>query len=967
MIKTDVEEEAKVFLSYSREDRERASDIADALRSRHFAVFKDTDDIFPTEEWRTRLGELIEEADTILFLLSPHSAASEVCAWEVDYATSLNKRIAPLVIEDVERNAIPPLLARLNFIFCTPRDTFESAVDTLASALSTDIDWIREHTRLAGLARRWAEAGRPARLLLRGQDIADAEGWRDGRPKEAPAVTSIQAAYAAESRKAAGRRQRTWIAGSLAAAVFATLLAVFAYFQSVEADRQRAEAVKERNAALLNESRFLAGMSSQMMDEGRAAEALALAWEGLPKSDPMERPLSAEAARALREARLSLREVARLSGQGEISSLHFSPNGEAVATGDRDGGVLIRRSDDGAEIARLSGHPGGEPLIAWGANSAILMTGGMDWTPRLWNAVTGEKLADVFGLKAIVSAVAISKDATRIAAAGTEGLGSKGQVAMWDLKTGLTIGPLEGVSDHIHQLAFSPDSAFLAGMEFGRLVVWRASDGEKIYEIGDTEDLVAAFAFHPNRRLLAVGRFDGHIEIRGVADGVLQAENVDQHGAAITRLVFSEQGWMLGATDLLSGYATLLHGENAARLAALMGHENRLTDIAFSPDGEVVITGSLDGAARLWTSEGRLIATLGGHVQGAKSVAFDPRGGRIATVSGAGVARLWAAPAPLAGSTAEGGDWYALAVGFGPDGAPRAVLRNQATRFGSGFAEPIELPHNLDAEVAAISPDGAQFAVAGKDGRVKVFDFDTGEAIGKTTLPDQATALGFAEDGQLLIGLKGGGAYIWTPGDVIGPLGEGEGDVLSIRRADGRIGVLRQNGLTIYSEDGMEISRSEPIVNTTIQPHAGLAADLSRFAMQEPDGGLAIRHADGGLIRRVETGFESLYLIEFTADGAYLTAGGPDGLVMLIDAATGAPFLRIDGAGDRIIAAAVAGAQILTGDHKGNLTLRPLFMDPVSAIAEAGKIVERLRPLSRADRCRFFLDAAEACTALPVQ
>ena len=93
-------------------------------------MFRDTDDILPTEEWRERLEQLIAEADTIVFLLSPASATSEVCAWEVDYATSPGKRIAPIVIEDVDASLIPPLLARLNFIFATDRDPFENAVSS---------------------------------------------------------------------------------------------------------------------------------------------------------------------------------------------------------------------------------------------------------------------------------------------------------------------------------------------------------------------------------------------------------------------------------------------------------------------------------------------------------------------------------------------------------------------------------------------------------------------------------------------------------------------------------------------------------------------------------------------------------------------------------------------------------------------------------------------------------------------
>ncbi|MFT7127527.1 MAG: hypothetical protein ACI9HX_001205 [Pseudoalteromonas tetraodonis] len=141
-----------------------------------------------------------------MFLLSPHSIASEVCAWEVEYTRSLNKRIAPIVIDEVETGDIPPDLARLNFIFCTERDRFQDAIDSLVSALGTDIEWVREHTRLAALAQRWSGADESGRLLLRGRDINDAETWRDSHPDEAPQITASQAAFVGASRTAAIKR-----------------------------------------------------------------------------------------------------------------------------------------------------------------------------------------------------------------------------------------------------------------------------------------------------------------------------------------------------------------------------------------------------------------------------------------------------------------------------------------------------------------------------------------------------------------------------------------------------------------------------------------------------------------------------------------------------------------------------------------------------------------------------------------
>ena len=189
-----------VFVSYSRTDREHAEKLAIALRDRGFKVARDVEDILPTEEWKERLKELIYEADAIVFLLSPRSAVSDVCAWEVEFASSLNKKIAPIVIEDVSGKDIPPMLSRLNYIFATQRDRFENAASSLSDALSTDIDWIREHTRLTSLAIRWDTTQRPAELLLRGEVLESALKWQVDRPQTALPVCDILQEFLNSSR-----------------------------------------------------------------------------------------------------------------------------------------------------------------------------------------------------------------------------------------------------------------------------------------------------------------------------------------------------------------------------------------------------------------------------------------------------------------------------------------------------------------------------------------------------------------------------------------------------------------------------------------------------------------------------------------------------------------------------------------------------------------------------------------------
>src|SRR5262249_55250758 len=123
-----------------------------------------------------------------------------------------------------------------------------------------------------------------------------------------------------------------------------------------------------------------------------------------------------------------------------------------------------------------------------------------------------------------------------------------------------------------------------------------------------------------------------------------------------------------GATDLARAVrANLAHG--LARLhpmRAALRHDKQVAAAAFSPDGRTVLTGSLDGTARLWdAATGRPVGEplrLGGAVW---SVALSPDGKTVATGGGGGV--RWGGgprPAPAgAGGRGPGGRGARLARG----------------------------------------------------------------------------------------------------------------------------------------------------------------------------------------------------------------------------------------------------------------------------------------------------------------
>jgi hypothetical protein len=138
-----------------------ADRLEQALKTRGIEPLIDRSEIYAFEDWWQRIESLIVRSDTIVFVLSPDALSSDVCSKEVAFATSLNKRFAPIVLRPVDDKSIPEPLARLNFIFFDDEARFDESVNRLAEALATDIDWIRKHTEFGESARRWAAAGRP--------------------------------------------------------------------------------------------------------------------------------------------------------------------------------------------------------------------------------------------------------------------------------------------------------------------------------------------------------------------------------------------------------------------------------------------------------------------------------------------------------------------------------------------------------------------------------------------------------------------------------------------------------------------------------------------------------------------------------------------------------------------------------------------------------------------------------------
>ena len=254
----------RVFIAYSRDDLKFADQLDVALNLCGFECLIDRHGISGGEEWKRRLGSLISEADTVAFVLSPSSARSDICAWEVEELARLNKRILPIICRALEGVSPPPRLRDLNYIFFyeepkAPGSGFGTGLASLVAALNTDFDWLREHTRYLQRAMEWDAGGRPANRLLSGNDIHDAKAWAARRPKGAPEPTALHLDFIrasegeAETRLSEQRKQ-------LEAMAAAQAERETALHDREEALKQRARVARVRNIGVVRLARQMARM-----------------------------------------------------------------------------------------------------------------------------------------------------------------------------------------------------------------------------------------------------------------------------------------------------------------------------------------------------------------------------------------------------------------------------------------------------------------------------------------------------------------------------------------------------------------------------------------------------------------------------------------------------------------------------------------------------------------------------------
>jgi eukaryotic-like serine/threonine-protein kinase len=574
--------------------------------------------------------------------------------------------------------------------------------------------------------------------------------WRAGRA-ESQAIIDRDAAKKAQ-QEAQNEREL---------AVEAQGKAVAAEQQSA-ADKQNALRLLEANEANLARTYYFLALARWDADRVREARQF------LNRVPSKHRKLEWNIAdRLFRGGFLTLKGHKR-----PVLCLAFSPDGDSIVTGSWDNTLKLWDAIRGQEILTLKGHRDAVACVKFSPDGNWIISGSWDGTVRTWNARTGEEAIlidnptpNLRSSHSRVHCVDISGDGKNIATAT-----SGGTLRIWNAATGELVSMLATGNEYdqkaeaaqILSFAFSPDNTKLVSCgwhnpPYGEVKVWDVESGKEIADLNAHSIGFAQYAnFSPDGTQVFASGND---------------ETVFWDTVKFTQQFRIARKW--AGAQSPDGTFMVDHGpENTLHVwdrfsngtvLKLKGHTDMVECVSFSQDGSRIATGSRDNTVSIWSlrdhikSSNLYMQTLPTKEPDVTTAVFSPDGQTLflGNVDGS-ISSIDAATCELTKTNRAvyGG---VTCIAHGPNG-------NKIASAGIGVikvwdvtidGQLLEL-HGHDPSKAinclAFSPDGKLIASGSDDATVRLWDAVEGQEICKFNAHERVIAtVAFTPDGNNLV------------------------------------------------------------------------------------------------------------------------------------------------------------------------------------------------------------------------
>lgn len=135
----------------------------------------------------------------------------------------------------------------------------------------------------------------------------------------------------------------------------------------------------------------------------------------------------------------------------KIESLCFSPDGLHLATGDRNGEVVLRNLETG-QLRRIANHRSWVACVKFSPDGSLLASSGADGLVLLTDPDTGEIREQLIGQRGVLTGLDFSRDGKKLVAVGPQNT-----LRIWDVDSGAELDCSEALSGTVRDVAFCED------------------------------------------------------------------------------------------------------------------------------------------------------------------------------------------------------------------------------------------------------------------------------------------------------------------------------------------------------------------------------------------------------------------------------------------------------------------------------------------------------------------------------
>jgi WD40 repeat protein len=450
---------------------------------------------------------------------------------------------------------------------------------------------------------------------------------------------------------------------------------------------------------------------------------------------------------------------------GGVVGIKFSPDGQYLATSDTKGDIQIWDADTLTKRTNCQGHQHWTWAIDFSPDGQYLASGSDDGTVKLWAVATGECLYTYKGHTFSVNTIEFSPCGQTIASSSQDG-----SIRLWRVFPGSSnpeIQTLMGHNGRVWSIDFSPDgSTLVSGGEDLTVRLWKVATGECFAVWEAHTGWVRFVAFSPDGRSIATASYDRSIKIWDVTkipdfskkSGIFAPTclyTLIGHQQAVSSIAFSPDGRQLVSSSF-DKTIKIWDANNGKCLKTLLGHRSRIWTVAFHPNGRKIASGGDDNHTKIWDlKRGRCINTIVGHTNAILSVKLSPDGNYLASGNEDNTIKIWDVHGSNIEQTLRDHSNRVWSVEFSPDarllasGSADYTIKLWDWKLGNCLQT--LTGHKSWVWKVVFSPCGQILASSSYDQTVKIWDVQTGECL-KTLVghPSPAIYTDFSPDGKLL-------------------------------------------------------------------------------------------------------------------------------------------------------------------------------------------------------------------------